>query len=301
MILEKQVATRYMVTCNKVNVRKDPDSSSNIIGKLEYGIIVKVYNKSNKKDNLRINKILDDDFWYRIEYNSISGWVYGGCITEHLEYPFCEFPDIEEQISKIPYNSALTNNSKLYEDHLLNKYKKFIKRAGPKLILNLENNQELILTNNEIEKFSEFESYTLEAYIEPINTFLIGIEYIEGAEKLLVNRISGDIKAIVGNIKISPDLQHLISYNGNVSPFYSTTGIQIINISNNYFHIDFENDQLEWGPIKPIWLNNNEIEMKKLQLFIDDKRKFMITGKAILRKQGSKWKLFEKGRNVLQF
>jgi len=67
---------------DQVNVRYNSNLKSKIAYRIDHGDEVKVLSKSTKKANV---KGLGEDYWYEIEMNGISGWVFGKLIGT-LEY-----------------------------------------------------------------------------------------------------------------------------------------------------------------------------------------------------------------------
>jgi hypothetical protein len=68
----------YYMLDSPVNIRSEPNTNSKIIGKLNLHDKIKVIETTEQK------QIIDgiNQFWYKIEYNNIIGYIWGGYIAE---------------------------------------------------------------------------------------------------------------------------------------------------------------------------------------------------------------------------
>lgn len=150
------------------------------------------------------------------------------------------------------------------EKYQINRYKNLVTREKDKLLLKLDNGEQLTLEDIDKEGRSEgVVWYSFRELLEDLNVYVIHIQYYEGGEYMLINKNNGEKIKIVGKVKVSPDKQRLVSYNVDLEAGYSPNGFQIIRLLNDHFIKEYELIQDEWGPSNVKWINKNELEFEK--------------------------------------
>jgi uncharacterized protein YgiM (DUF1202 family) len=56
-----------------LRVREQPDSRSKVLQHIRQGVVVEVIGKSDREDEIEGQQ----DYWYRINYDGLKGWVFG--------------------------------------------------------------------------------------------------------------------------------------------------------------------------------------------------------------------------------
>jgi hypothetical protein len=70
-------STWAMVISPLLRVREQPDSRSTVLQHIRLGVVVEVIGKSDREDEIEGLR----DFWYRINYDGLKGWVFGPYLT----------------------------------------------------------------------------------------------------------------------------------------------------------------------------------------------------------------------------
>jgi uncharacterized protein YgiM (DUF1202 family) len=70
-------STWAVVTSPLLRVREQPDSRSTVLQHIRQGVVVEVIGKSDREDEIEDQQ----DFWYRINYEGLKGWVFGPYLT----------------------------------------------------------------------------------------------------------------------------------------------------------------------------------------------------------------------------
>ncbi len=66
-------STWAVVKSPLLRVRQDPSNQSTVLSHIRLGAIVEVLTKSDKEESLEN----ESDFWYRVDYQGLKGWVFG--------------------------------------------------------------------------------------------------------------------------------------------------------------------------------------------------------------------------------
>jgi hypothetical protein len=72
-------STWAVVVSPLLRVREQPDSRSTVLQHIRLGVVVEVIGKSDREDEIEGQR----DFWYRINYDGLKGWVFGPYLTLH--------------------------------------------------------------------------------------------------------------------------------------------------------------------------------------------------------------------------
>lgn len=70
-------STWAVVVSPLLRVREQPDSRSTVLQHIRQGVVVEVIGKSDREDE--IEGLVD--YWYRINYDGLKGWVFGPYLT----------------------------------------------------------------------------------------------------------------------------------------------------------------------------------------------------------------------------
>jgi uncharacterized protein YgiM (DUF1202 family) len=70
-------STWAVVASPLLRVREQPDSRSTVLQHIRQGVVVEVIGKSDREDE--IEGLVD--YWYRINYDGLKGWVFGPYLT----------------------------------------------------------------------------------------------------------------------------------------------------------------------------------------------------------------------------
>jgi uncharacterized protein YgiM (DUF1202 family) len=66
-------STWAVVVSPLLRVREQPDSRSTVLQHIRQGAVVEVIGKSDREDQIEGQQ----DYWYRINYDGLKGWVFG--------------------------------------------------------------------------------------------------------------------------------------------------------------------------------------------------------------------------------
>ena len=66
-------STWAVVVSPLLRVREQPDRGSTVLQHIRLGVVVEVLGKSDREDEIEGQR----DFWYRINYDGLKGWVFG--------------------------------------------------------------------------------------------------------------------------------------------------------------------------------------------------------------------------------
>ena len=66
-------STWAVVVSPLLRVREQPDSRSTVLQHIRQGVVVEVIGKSDREDEIEGQQ----DYWYRINYDGLKGWVFG--------------------------------------------------------------------------------------------------------------------------------------------------------------------------------------------------------------------------------
>jgi len=66
-------STWAVVVSPLLRVREQPDSRSTVLQHIRQGVVVEVIGKSDREDEIEGQQ----DYWYRINYEGLKGWVFG--------------------------------------------------------------------------------------------------------------------------------------------------------------------------------------------------------------------------------
>ena len=69
-------STWAVVKSPLLRVREQPSNQSTVLSHIRMGTVVEVLSKSDKEDTLE-NEVA---FWYRVNYEGLTGWVFGSYI-----------------------------------------------------------------------------------------------------------------------------------------------------------------------------------------------------------------------------
>jgi len=70
-------STWAVVVSPLLRVREQPDSRSTVLQHIRQGVVVEVMGKSDREDEIEGQQ----DYWYRINYEGLKGWVFGPYLT----------------------------------------------------------------------------------------------------------------------------------------------------------------------------------------------------------------------------
>jgi uncharacterized protein YgiM (DUF1202 family) len=70
-------STWAVVVSPLLRVREQPDSRSRVLQHIRQGVVVEVIGKSDREDEIEGQQ----DYWYRINYDGLKGWVFGPYLT----------------------------------------------------------------------------------------------------------------------------------------------------------------------------------------------------------------------------
>jgi uncharacterized protein YcfL len=84
---ELKESKKQKVIVSSLIVRATPNKEGKPISKLEYGSVLTTIAKSMHKDTIQIKGIREEAHWYKIEENGMTGWVFGGCLSDKFPKP----------------------------------------------------------------------------------------------------------------------------------------------------------------------------------------------------------------------
>ena len=159
------------------------------------------------------------------------------------------------------------NRAEKVEEYLAKKTEgKYFKRSGRSLTLFLENNRQLVLTDQgaeEDENDNEYEGYNFEHFFEKNNFYLIYVQYYEGSAYMLVNRKTGAKEYIIGIPYFSPSGKKILAINIDLEAAFDTNGIQLLTLKGDTLRSEFLLEPSTWGPTAAKWLSENEVLLEK--------------------------------------
>ena len=102
-----------VVNVDRLRFRSDSDIHSKTLRYLDKGAIVTIL----EKDNMRVKIGEMEDYWYQIEYEGITGWVFGYFIDVYSSYDNAKI-SAKEYLESTNYDK---NNIDLYFEDIVNK------------------------------------------------------------------------------------------------------------------------------------------------------------------------------------
>lgn len=70
-------STWAVVVSPLLRVREQPDSRSTVLQHIRQGVVVEVIGTSDREDEIEGQQ----DYWYRINYDGLKGWVFGSYLV----------------------------------------------------------------------------------------------------------------------------------------------------------------------------------------------------------------------------
>ena len=105
-------------------------------------------------------------------------------------------------------------------------------------------------------------AYTYQNFFPSINTYLIRGQLYEGDCYLLINRINGKKKYVIGEIYPAPNNQRVIAINMDLDAGYSSNGLQMIELMQGSYINKFTIEGVNWAPIALKWVDNTNVIIK---------------------------------------
>jgi hypothetical protein len=141
-----------------------------------------------------------------------------------------------------------------------------VKRDSLKLTFHLRNGADSVLINDTTEDWSGYIYYS---YIESCNNidyWLLGIDYYEGSQFLLLDREKGDKIWIWGKPVFSPDNKHFITYSCDLEAGYDPNGLELFEIDNKKAIHKWSKLIGDWGPSEIRWKNDSIIYIEQMRI-----------------------------------
>ncbi len=270
------------VWVDKLRLRKDPDTKSEILQDLDEGETLLFLNeKSSFKDKINLRGKIYHEPWLRVKTSENKiGWVYGGAVK--FEKPVFDYPPS-------PYESCVSAfvESKNYEeydkctqkvkDQQLKKVTKFITKTAEGYEVKSLSGENRILQNSQ-EGDEDFREYEYLYYIEKLGYFVFRVNFYEAGQYLLVDDKFGYSRPISGFPKPSPDYKHIITTNADGTAGFEFNGIQIFGFSDLGMEILFEKEYEFYEPFLPKWIDEKTVLVQLIPVdFVKDKKPKLIT------------------------
>ena len=72
-------STWAVVVSPLLRVREQADTRSTVLQHIRQGVVVEVIGKSDREDEIEGQQ----DYWYRINFEGLKGWVFGPYLTQY--------------------------------------------------------------------------------------------------------------------------------------------------------------------------------------------------------------------------
>lgn len=234
--------------------------SDNVINKVEVPLIEKKDDASNSTRNNRANNKTKNNSKRILNYLLIFIGV--SIIISAIIILIPKNNDIDAELESLTKN---VNNSyeaaKIIEKHQMNEYSQLVNRKDDKLVLKIDNGNDIILKDQPNE--GETVLFTFRNFYQDINSYLIAVHYYEGGIYSIYNKTTGEKIDVPGIIKISPDNSRILSFRVG---YEEENLIEIYNYSSNSYRNEFKFEPKEWSPTNAKWIDNNHIEIEKSEI-----------------------------------
>ncbi|MFY0252381.1 hypothetical protein ACDQ55_00355 [Chitinophaga sp. 30R24] len=133
-----------------------------------------------------------------------------------------------------------------------------VKREGNKLVIQLQNGKQRIMTNNNSDG-DDYIGYTYAANYPAIKRKGFFVAYYEGNGYELINALDGDSMMTWSAPSISPDKKYMVTASMDLVAAFDPNGFQLFSINNNEIKQIGEANLDDWGPGMVQWINNKTI------------------------------------------
>ncbi len=270
------------VWVDKLRLRKDPDTKSEILEELDEGEVLLFLNeKTNFKEKINLRGKIYDEPWLKVksEENKI-GWVYGGAIK--YEKPVF-------RISPSPYENCVSafveskNHEQYYKciekvsNEQLNKDAQFVTKTEDGYEFKLLSGETRTLKNSK-EENEDFREYKYLCYLDKLGYFVFRINFYEAGQFLLFDDKFGYIRQLSGFPVPSPDYKHMITTNADAVAQFEYNGIQLYRFTDHGMEIFFEKEFEFYEPYLPKWKDVKTVEIQLIPAeFAKNKKRKTIT------------------------
>ena len=249
---------------NKLRVRSQPDTKSEIIGELKEGEAVYYNNeKSDFTQKITLRGISYDEPWLKVTTEEgQTGWVYGGGLRLYA-------PKIDQAPSHYDNCMKLKNEGKYQQyiscydkiqQKLLKKDNMLANQHKDRLRLRLLTGEFVTLDNilTESDDYVQFDY----AYYEPkMSSYVVRTTYYEGGGYLLINDKSGKRTNIWGYPKPAPNHQHMVVTNADLVAGFEANGVQVLGFTGKGLEVIFEKELVDYQPVQPKWIDDFTAEI----------------------------------------
>ena len=282
LLIAENNYTEIFVWVDKLRLRKEPDTKSEILQELDEGEVLLFLNeKSNFTEKINLRGEIFDEPWLKVKTNeNIIGWVYGGAI----KYEKPVFKSAPSPYEKCVASFVSTKNQEQYKKCMdlvkqeqLKKDARFIKKTETGYELKLLSGETRTLVNATGED-EDFKQYEYLFYMEKLGYFVFRINFYEAGQFLLFDDKFGYLRQISGMPTPSPDYKHMVTTNADAASGFEFNGIQLIGFTDHGIEIFYEKEYEFYEPFFPKWEDEKTVTIQLIPVdFAKNKKRTSVT------------------------
>lgn len=136
-------------------------------------------------------------------------------------------------------------------------------RKGDTLFVKCDNG-EVKLVNN-LKEDGDYVAYRFLTFEPAINHFVIHCSFYEGSGVVIINRINGTRKEVLGIPAVSPDKKHFACGNCDLIARYDVSGLELYELQDSDYKSIGLREITNWGPEQMTWKNDTTLIVKGLE------------------------------------
>lgn len=276
--------TEIYTWVNELRMREEATTNSPIVVTLKEGDPLEFAGeKSDFTEKISLRGTLFDEPWLKVTTKSgKEGWVYGGGV---------KFYKVGADKSGTPYDDCL----KLEKARQVSQAAKCFERVQ---FRELKNNASRVTASASGIDFSLLSGdqlnlknigrdtvYDFRYYIKEMGFFAVHANYRDSSEYVLVNDKSGELIAMKGYPKASPEGNHIVGVGTDWKGRGDFNGIQIMSYDTGNLEVAFEKTLVGYNPVLPKWIDDNTLQITLLDE--SNRRKSQIA--QIVKEETGEW------------
>ncbi len=255
--------TEIYTWVNELRMREEPTTNSPIVVTLKEGEPLDFAGeKSDFTEKISLRGTLFEEPWLKVTTKTgKEGWVYGGGV---------KFYKVGVDKSGTPYDDCLklekarqvTQATKCFERVQFRELKNNASRvtaSAAGIDFSLLSGEQLSLQN-----IGRDTVYDFRYYIKEMGFFAVLANYRDSSEYVLVDDKSGELIAMKGYPKASPEGNHIVGVNTDWKGRGDFNGIQIMSYDTGSFELAFEENIVGYNPVLPKWIDDNTLQITLL-------------------------------------
>ncbi len=276
--------TEIYTWVNELRMREEATTNSPIVVTLKEGEPLDFAGeKSDFTEKISLRGTLFDEPWLKVTTKTgKEGWVYGGGV---------KFYKVGADKSGTPYDDCLklekarqiTQATKCFERVQFRELKNNASRvtaSASGIDFSLLSGEQLSLQN-----IGRDTVYDFRYYIKEMGFFAVLANYRDSSEYVLVDDKSGELIAMKGYPKASPEGNHIVGVGTDWKGRGDFNGIQIMSYDTGNFELAFEENIVGSNPVLPKWIDDNTLQITLL----DESNRRKSTVAQIVKEETGEW------------